>query len=119
MLNPDGGATRRTITELIDAAASLPALSELSFWCSDFQEKAATGQALGALLAANLPSLHTLGVDCCYLGDEGMAPLLDGLAANTHLRTLDCQDNNLSAAFERDRLQPALAALAARAALDV
>jgi hypothetical protein len=41
---------------------------------------------------------------------------LDGLAANTHLLALDCQENNyLSEAFQRDRLAHALEALAARA----
>ena len=40
------------------------------------------------------------------------------LTANTHLRELDCRFNELSDAFERDRLAPALAALAARAELD-
>jgi hypothetical protein len=73
------------------------------------------GQALGALLAANMPSLRTLMVDCCNLGDEGLEQLLVGLAANTHLRVLSCDGNNPSEAFERDRLIPALDALAARA----
>ena len=41
-----------------------------------------------------------------------MAVLLDGLAANEYLCTLDCKyQNDLSAAFVRDRLAPvALAA---------
>jgi hypothetical protein len=77
-----------------------------------------TGRALGALLSANLPSLRTLRVNRCLLSDEGLAPLLDGLAANTHLRTLQCRINDPSFDFERDRLAPALAALAARAELD-
>jgi len=34
------------------------------------------------------------------------------------LRELDCDDNGASDTFERDRLAPALAALAARGALD-
>ena len=81
-------------------------------------DRAAAGHALGALLGANLPSLRTLRVNRCLLGDEGLAPLLDGLAANTHLRTLQCRINDPGIAFERERLKPALAALAARAALD-
>jgi len=68
--------------------------------------------------SANLPSLRTLLVNRCLLSDEGLAPLLDGLAANTHLRTLQCRINDPSFDFERDRLAPALAALAARAELD-
>jgi hypothetical protein len=110
-LNPSNGASCRTVTELLDAAATLPALSELDMGHSVFQDTAAAGHALGALLAANLPNLHTLNVTSCDLGDEGMAALLDGLAGNTHLQVLYCDNNNMSEAFERDRLQPALVAL--------
>jgi hypothetical protein len=117
-LSPPDDATRHTVTELLDAAASLPALSELSLTSSRAQDTTAFGQALGGLLSANLPSLRTLRVTACGLGDEALAPLLDGLAANTHLRELDCRYNYPSVAFERDRLAPALAALAARAELD-
>jgi hypothetical protein len=118
-VNPFNGATRRTVADLLDAAAAMPALSELDLNSSSLSDKAAFGHAFGALLAADPPSLHTLNVNQCRLGDEGLAPLLDGLAASTHLRTLQCQEgNDLSEAFERDRLEPALAALAARAALD-
>jgi hypothetical protein len=116
--NPVGGANRGTVTELLDAAAALPALSELDMSYSTFQDPASAGRALGALLGANLPSVRKLNVCGCVLGDVGLAPLLDGLAANTHLRELDCQNNHLSVAFKRDRLRPALAALATRAALD-
>jgi hypothetical protein len=117
-MNVPNGANRRYHSELLDAAAALPALSELKLSFSEFEDKAAAGRALGAFLAADPPSLRTLRLQCCGLGDEGLAPLLDGLAANTHLRELDCEMNYPSAAFERDRLEPALAALAARAQLD-
>jgi hypothetical protein len=117
-LNGDHGANRRAVAELLDAAAALPALSVLDLSESFVHDKAATGRALGALLSANLPSLRTLRVNRCLLSDEGLAPLLDGLAANTHLRTLQCRINDPSFDFERDRLAPALAALAARAELD-
>ena len=117
-LNPHNGATRRIVTELLDAAAALPALTELNLNESIVQDPVNAGLALGALLRANLPSLRGLRVKRCVLGDDGLAPLLEGLAANTHLRELHCKGNNLSEAFKRDRLTPALAALAARAALD-
>jgi hypothetical protein len=117
-LNSLHGTTTRTVTELLDAVATLPALFLLDFGSSQVQNTAAFGRALGALLRANLPNLRSLHVEGCHLGDEGMAALLDGLAANTHLRTLECGENDLSEAFERDQLEPALAALAARAALD-
>ena len=102
---------------LVDAAAALPALSKLDLCSSRMHDRAAFGRALGALIGANPPSLRTILLLGCRLGDEGMAPVLDGLAANTHLRELDCTHNNLSEAFKRDRLAPALAALAARAHL--
>ena len=117
-LNPVGGVSRRVVTELLDAAAELPALSVLDLSLSDMQDTADAGRAFGALLRADLPSLRVLHVFSCHFGDESLAPLLDGLAANTHLRELDCRNNFPSAAFQRNRLDPALAALAARAELD-
>ena len=117
LLNPPTGVSRRAVTELLDAAATLPALSELDLRGSYVQDLAAFGHALGWLLRANLPSLHTLDVSHCRLGDEGLAPLIDGLAANTHLRTLQCDMNWASDAFY-DRQISALGALAARANLD-
>ena len=114
-LRPPGGASHGTVTGLLDAVAYLPALTELDLRFSRVQDPAAFGHCLGALLSANLLSLRTLRVDACQLGDEGLAPLLDGLAANTHLRLLDCLGNYPSETFERDRLEPALAALVARA----
>jgi hypothetical protein len=114
---PDG-ASRRVVAELLDAVVSLPSLSVLDLTMSRMQDATALGQALGAFLGANLPTLRSVRVRDCRLGDEGMAALLDGLAANTHLRKLKCGSNDLSEAFKRDRLAPALAVLAARAALD-
>ena len=113
-INPPDGTDRRDIMELIDAAAALPALSVLDLSFSKIDDKAAAGHALRALLRANLPNLRTLRLHCCDLGDEGLAPLLDGLAANTHLRELDCGGTNVSEAFERGRLLPAVAELIAR-----
>ena len=103
---------------LLDALQDLPALHTVSF----LQERAppelraALSRALGALLAADPPSLRKLSVAGCSLGDEDVAPLLDGLALNTHLRHFNCEYNDLTEAFERDRVAPALAALAARPA---
>ena len=108
------GTSARVVAELVDAAAALPALSELGLDGSIVQDPVAAGHAFGALLRANLPYLRTLNVVHCNLGDEGLAPLLDGLAANTHLHEMYCDHNDVSEAFERDRLAPALAALKAR-----
>jgi hypothetical protein len=118
-LNQPGSVNRRVITALLDAAATLPALARLDLSTSRVEDKVNAGCAFGALLRANLPSLRMLRVSDCHLGDEGMAALLDGLAANTHLRKLGCRfGNDLSETFNRDRLTPALAALAARGELD-
>jgi hypothetical protein len=46
-----------------------------------------------------------------------MIPVLQGLVENTHLRELGWRGNNLSEAFQRERVAPVMAALAARAAL--
>ena len=113
-LEPLDEISRHDFTELVDAAAALPALSPLDLWRTDLEDPEDAGHALGRLLRANLPSLRTLNVYACGLGDEGLAPLLDGLTANTHLRELDCRNNDLSEEFKQDRLDPALAELAAR-----
>jgi hypothetical protein len=114
-LNPLHGLSRRIFTELLDAAAAMPALFVLNLNWSILQDTVGAGHALGALLRANLPSLRCLYVSSCHLGDEGMAAVLSGLEANAHLHKLKCRfGNNMSMAFERDRLAPALAVLKAR-----
>jgi hypothetical protein len=115
-LHPPNGVHRHTFTELLEVVAELPALSVLDLSLSRLRKRLAFGHALGALLRADLPSLRTLRVMGCQLGDKGVRPLLGGLAANTHLHYLDCErGNDLSEAFKRRRLAPALAALEARA----
>ena len=104
----------RAITELVCAAATLPALCELDLCDCSVHDTFAAGHALGALLNANLPSLRVLRVNDCQLGDNGLGWLLDGLANNTHLRELDCRDNDESIGFQRDMVFPAVAMLAAR-----
>ncbi len=93
-LKPLNGANRRAVTDLLDAAATLPALSELDLSGSVFQDTVDAGRALGAFLAANPPSLRILRVAGCGLGDEGQASILEGFAINTHLHTLDCRGND-------------------------
>jgi hypothetical protein len=68
------------------------------------------GAVIAALLAANAPALRELEVSSCWLLDAGMGPLFDALPANTHLRTLVCGRNELSDAFVRERLLPAVRA---------
>jgi hypothetical protein len=69
---------------------------------------AVVGAALAALVAANARPLHELHLRDCRLGDAGLGPLANALPHNTHLRMLDCTDNELSEAFERDQLLPAV-----------
>jgi hypothetical protein len=71
---------------------------------------AAAGAAFGALVAANAPALTALDLSICDLGDEGLRPLFEALPLNTHLRTLDVADNDMSAAFARDVQLPAVRA---------
>jgi hypothetical protein len=46
-------------------------------------DQAAAGVALGALVAANAPALHTLNVHNSGLGDKGLGPLVDALPPRT------------------------------------
>jgi hypothetical protein len=71
---------------------------------------AAVGAALGALVAASTPALHTLYVPFCALGDVGLAPLVDALPRSTHLRELYCKGNAMSDEFARDNFLPAIRA---------
>jgi hypothetical protein len=68
----------------------------------------AAADALGVLVAANAPSLTELDVGSCRLHDVGLRPLFEALSHNTHLRRLNCFHNNLSEAFARDVVLPAV-----------
>jgi hypothetical protein len=70
---------------------------------------AAAGAAFGALVAANAPALTDLSV-ACNLRDDHLRPLLNALRTNTHLRALDVAASDISAAFVRDVLLPAVRA---------
>ena len=110
-----GGTSTDIVQQLLDTAATLPTLAVLDVSNSTFLDRVGAARALGDLIGFNLVALHTLRVDQCDWDDEHVVPMLTGLAANTHLRTLSCQFlNYYSPAFLRDQLEPALAALAAR-----
>jgi hypothetical protein len=99
-------------TALLGALAGHLSLRSLNI-CDDPADatgQAAAGAALGALVAANAAALHELDVSYCWLGDAGLRPLFDALPANTHLRTLSCGVKELSDAFLRDALLPAVRA---------
>jgi hypothetical protein len=91
---------------LLGALTGHPSLQTLRI-SADFVEASA---ALGELVAANAPSFVHLDVSWCRLGDDGMGPLFDALPHNTHLRSLKCCENNITEAFMRDRLLPAVRA---------
>jgi hypothetical protein len=102
--------------ELIGALTAHPQLRQLDVpWNmvphdADGTQAAAAGAALAALLLANAPALQTLNLDACSLGDEGLGPVLEALRHNTHLTKLDCSGNELSEAFARNTLLPAVRA---------
>jgi hypothetical protein len=104
---------------LLGALTAHPSLRTLSLSGNTVQEadRAAAGTALGALLAANAPALTELNVSLCNLGDAGMAPLLQALPANTHLRTLNCS-HSITEAFAAAALLPAVRANASLRALE-
>jgi hypothetical protein len=99
-------------TTLLGALTGHPSLRSLDIYCNQVspagQEEA--GAALGALVAANAPALQELNLHECDLGDAGLRPLFDALPANAHLRKLDCTHNELSDAFVRNALLPAVRA---------
>jgi hypothetical protein len=70
----------------------------------------AAGTALAALLLANAPALQDLNISWCGLDGEGMRPVVEALRHNTHLTELACNQNNMSEAFARDALLPAVRA---------
>jgi hypothetical protein len=73
------------------------------------EDGSAFGAALAALIAADAAELQVL--ECCdnhCLGDAGLAPIVEALALNRHLRKLDVSNTDMSEVFARDRLLPAL-----------
>jgi len=74
------------------------------------EDAPAFGAALAALIAADAPALHVL--KCAYnvLGDAGLAPIFEALPLNRHLRMLNAGYNDISEAFARERLLPAVRA---------
>jgi hypothetical protein len=66
--------------------------------------------ALGALVAANAPSLTALDLRGCELRDEGLAGLCAALPGNARLRVLNVSHNFLSVPFAADALLRAVRA---------
>ena len=89
-----------------------PTLRELELGEEDPQggAGAAVGAALAALVNADTPALHTLRLRALLLGTIGLAPIMDALPHNHHLRALDIRRTGGSEAFSRNRMLPAVRA---------
>jgi hypothetical protein len=103
----DDGAAAAT---LLSALTAHPSLRKLDLSCNICRGQTDVGVALGALIAANAPTLCEVNISSCALIDAVMGPLLGALPSNTHLRKLDCSGNIFSEAFVRERLLPAVRA---------
>jgi hypothetical protein len=75
----------------------------------DAESAIAAGAALGALVAANAPALIALDVTGIN-SDDAARPLLHALLRNTHLRDLSFTGYDLSDAFAREVMLPAVRA---------
>jgi hypothetical protein len=97
---------------LLGTLTAHPSLRSLAICGCTFPkaDREDAADALGALVAANAPALTELDVSYCGLGNAGLGPLFDALPANTHLRALCCMRSQLSHAFVRERLLPAVRA---------
>jgi hypothetical protein len=96
----------RVVGVLLGALVGHPSLRKLDIGeeYTANENCGAFGAALAALVAADAPALHVLV--CCsnYLRDTGLAPIMEALPLNRHLRELDLNWNHMSEAFARERL---------------
>lgn len=90
--------------------AGHPSLRQLELQDETPDDSAAVGAALAALLTADTPALHTLHLRGLQLLSRGLAPIMDALPQNHHLRSLDISRTDASQAFGRDRMLPAVRA---------
>ena len=95
----------------LGALVGHPSLRELRITSDSTTENCFEfGTALAALIAADARALHVLVCYLNHLGDGGLAPIVQALPFNRHLRELDMSHNGMSEAFARERLLPALRA---------
>jgi hypothetical protein len=73
-------------------------------------DSVAVGAALAELLTADSPALRHLYLPRVRLNDGGLAPIMDALPHNHHLRVLSISHTGASQAFSRDRTLPAIRA---------
>jgi hypothetical protein len=104
----DGISANTLLTSLV----AHPSLRSLKIRCSKVPtvHAAYACTALFSLVAANAPALQKLDLESCKLDDVCLLPLMNALPRNTHLRKLILYDNDMSEAFARDVLLPAVRA---------
>jgi hypothetical protein len=100
----------RSAVLLLGALVGHPSLRELWITCNQDLDATEFGAALAALIAADAPALKIFNCSINSLGDAGLAPIVEALALNRNLRTLDVGRNSMSEAFARERLLPAVRA---------
>ena len=64
------------------------------------EARSAFGAAFAALIVADVPALQVLKCRANYVGDAGLAPIVEALALNHHLRKLDVSFNDMSEALQ-------------------
>jgi hypothetical protein len=99
-------------TALLGALMGHPSLRSLNISSNTVEpaDREEAGALIAALVAVNAPALQEVELYYCALGDVGLGPLFDALPANTHLRKLDCDHNEMSYDFVLERLLPAVRA---------
>ena len=100
-------AGEHALSNLLSVLVGHPDLESLTLEGNFSGAAELVGDLLGELIAADAP-LQALRIVGCELGDAGMAPLVAALPRNTRLRTLECRFNDMSPAFARDVLLPAV-----------
>ena len=76
------------------------------------------GAAMGALVAADATALCCLAFQRVMLNEDCLVPLVNALPRNRHLRQLSLPQADLSEAFVREQLLPAVSANTALRHLD-
>ena len=92
---------------VLQALVAHPTLEALTLEGDLHHAAEVLGDVLGSIVGADA-ALESIRCAGCCLGDAGLSPLVEALARNTRLRRLECSGNNLTAAFTRKVLLPAV-----------
>ena len=101
------------------ALAGHHSLTTLVLGTERFANPVVLGAAVAALVAADAPALRKLRLVDVGLRQCALAPLVDALAANHHLRELDLCSNDVTRAFVEEQLLPAVARAGAQRAFAI